>query len=193
MANINWDVVFHVDPATLRPAPSGVPVPTYGRYGGPDFWDGTFGPPAEPYAEPVDDLDGLFLVHDVESAAAITPGQQALADLGLLRGVVALTPADLDAEASVYAGLTTLAMVGNLAAEGSLDLLSETELLRAVLDAARDIGRGLDGLDAGERDQAEDWLRDVADAVIDRGGILDAAGIDVPGFVLQVAVGDWLA
>ena len=30
MANINWDKPFYVNLATLQPAASGVPIPTYG-------------------------------------------------------------------------------------------------------------------------------------------------------------------
>jgi hypothetical protein len=186
LANINWDVAFHFDPLTLRPAPSGgVAVPTYGEYGGPDYSEGAFGPLVAPYEPPADALDALFLAHDIASDAAATPAQQAAADLGLLRGVVALGPADLDPEGSVYAGLTTLTMVGHLAAEGGLGLLSRGELSRAVLDAADDIGRGLAGLDPGEREQAQDWLRAATDAT----GLHFADAVGWLGLVH----GDWLA
>ena len=183
--SINWDVAFHFDPLALRPAPSGVAVPTYGNYGGPGYTEGAFGPLVAPYEPPVDALDALFLAHDVATAAAATPGEQAAADLGLLRGVVALGPADLDAEASVYAGLTTLAMVGRVAEEGGLGLLPPRELFRAVRDAAHDIGRGVAGLDAGEREQARDWLQAATDAT----GFHVADGLDWFGLVR----GDWLA
>jgi len=184
--NINWDVAFHFDPLALRPAPSGVAVPTYGNYGGPGFTEGAFGPLVAPYEPPVDALDALFLAHDVGTAAAATPGEQAGADLGLLRGVVALTPAELDPEASVYAGLTTLTMAGHLAAQGGLGLLSSPrEVFRAALDAAHDIGRGLAGLDAGEREQARDWLQAATDAT----GLHVADALGWFGLVH----GDWLA
>ena len=93
MANINWDAVFYFDPVTLRPAPSGVAVPTYGEYGGPGYSEGAFGPLIAPdELPPADALDALFLAHDIASAAAATPAEQAVADLGLLRGEVALRP-----------------------------------------------------------------------------------------------------
>jgi len=98
---------------------------------------------------------------------------------------VALTPAELDPEASVYAGLTTLAMAGRLAAEGGSGLLPPRELFRAVRDAAHDIGRGLGGLDAGEREQARDWLQ----AATDTTGPHVADALDWFGLVR----GDWLA
>ncbi len=164
MANINWDVVFYFDPQTLRPAPSGVAVPTYGNYGGPGYSEGAFGPLAAPYEPPADALDGLFLAHDAASAAAATPGE-------------------LDPEASVYAGLTTLTMVGHLTAQGSLDLLSPRELFRAALDAAGDIGRGLAGLDAGEREQVEDWLQ----------AATDATGLTLADALGRFGLDDWLA
>jgi hypothetical protein len=183
LANINWDVVFHFDPQTLRPAPSGVAVPTYGNYGGPGYSEGAFGPLTAPYEPPADALDALFLAHDIASDAAATPAQRAAADLGLLRGVVALGPADLDPEASVYAGLTTLTMAGHLTARGGLGLLPPGELGRAALDAADDIGRGLAGLGPGERERAEGWLRAATDAT--GLALADALG----GFGLD----DWLA
>ena len=183
--NINWDVAFHFDPLALRPAPSGVAVPTYGNYGGPGYTEGAFGPLVAPYEPPVDALDALFLAHDEATAAAATPGEQAVADLGLLRGVVALTPAELGPEASVYAGLTTLAMVGRVAEEGGLGLLPPREVFRAALVAADDIGRGRAGLDPGEREQAQDWLRATTDATGFR--IADALGR------FALVHGDWLA
>ena len=185
MANINWDVAFHFDPLTLRPASPGVAVPTYGNYGGPGYTEGAFGPLAAPYEPALDALDALFLAHDVATAAAATPGEQVVADLGLLRGVVALSPADLDPEANVYAGLTTLTMAGHLAAQGGLGLLSPREVFRAALDAADDIGRGLAGLDPGEREQAQDWLRAATDAT----GLHFADALGWLGLVH----GDWLA
>jgi len=75
--NINWDVAFHFDPLALRPAPFGAAVPTYGNYGGPGYTEGAFGPLVAPYEPPVDALDALFLAHDVATAAAATPGEQA--------------------------------------------------------------------------------------------------------------------
>ncbi len=183
MANINWDVVFHFDPVTLRPAPSGVAVPTYGGYGGPGYSEGAFGPLAAPYEPALDALDALFLAHDVATAAAATPGEQVAADLGLLRGVVALTPAELDPEATVYAGLTTLTMAAHLAARGGLGVLSPRELFRVAVDAADNIGRGLAGLDAGEREQAQDWLR----------AATGATGLHLADALGWSSLGDWLA
>ncbi len=184
MANINWDKPFYVDPATLQPAASGVPIPTYGNYGGPKYSEGVFvldPDPSQFDARPVDVLDQQFLLHDQATAAAHTPAEQAVADLGLLRGIVALTPGQLDAEASVYGGLTTLVMIKHLAVNSGLGLLSPTELVHAVQDALGDIERGLATLDAGEIGQVRDWLRDVTTATgHDIAGVLDMVGFNLP-------------
>ena len=186
MANINWDRPFHVDPATLQPAASGVPVPTYGNYGGPEYSAGVFVLDPDPShldAGPVDALDRQFLLHDQATAAARTPAEQAVADLGLLRGVVALDPGQLDAEASVYGGLTALVMIEHLAVNSGLGLLSPAELVHAVRDALGDIERGFATLDAGEIGQAGDWLRDVTAATgHDIAGVLDMVGFNPSGF-----------
>ena len=166
MVNINWDVVFYFGSMTLKPAASGIAVPTYGNYGGPGYSEGVFAPPSPPYEPAVDVLDAQFLAHDVASAAALSPSQQSEADLALLQSVVALDPVELDAEASLYAGLTTLTMIGRLAAEGDLNLLSPIQTFVAVVDAAHDIGHGVAGLDAEERQQAQDWLLAAADTTL---------------------------
>jgi hypothetical protein len=194
MANINWDKPFHVDPATLQPAASGVPVPTYGNYGGPGYSAGVFVLDPDPShldAGSVDALDQQFLLHDQATAAARTPAEQAVADLGLLRGVLALDAGQLDAEASVYGGLTTLVMIERLAVNSGLGLLSPEELARAARDALGDIGRGLAGLDAGEAEQAGDWLGEVTAATgHDLGGVLEAVGFGLGD--LHAARGEWL-
>jgi hypothetical protein len=165
MANINWDVVFHIDPETLQPAASGVPIPTYGKYGGAGYSEGEFAPPSTPYVAPADLLDRFFRAHDIASYAADTPEEQAAADVALLRKIVALTPAQLDAEASLYGGFATLAMIEELEANDSLDLLSQRQLVHATQDALGNIGRGLAGLDFVERVEALGWLGDVFDAL----------------------------
>ena len=52
---INWDEPFYFNLHTLQPDAHGIPLPSYGEYGGP----GNSGPgPA------VDLLDGAFKTHD---------------------------------------------------------------------------------------------------------------------------------
>ena len=185
MTHINWDVVFHVDPLTLEPAASGVPVPTYGNYGGPGYSEGVFGPPELPLVPPADDLDRLFRRHDVASAEADTAEEQAAADLRLLKQILRFEPGDLDAEGSLYGGLAVLAMIEQLAAGGHLDLLGPRKLAGAVQEAVEDIGRGLAGLDLAERLQALEWLGEAKDA-------FDAAGVDLGDLLAGWGLGNLL-
>jgi hypothetical protein len=68
VGHINWDPNLSFDPTSLDPfATHGIPIPTYGNYGGPGYTAGTLGgtasfPPANPPA--VDPLDQLFYEHD---------------------------------------------------------------------------------------------------------------------------------
>jgi hypothetical protein len=95
---------IHFHPASLAPALRGIPVPTYGSYGGP----GHSGP-----GDPVDALDMAFQVHDRASAAALTPGDQSAADAVLIGKIQNLdtTGQIEDPEASLYAGFATLAIM----------------------------------------------------------------------------------
>jgi hypothetical protein len=186
---INWDVVFHIDPATLQPAASGVPIPTYGNYGGAGYSEGAFGPPVPPLVAPVDALDRRFLRHDLASAAADTPEEQEAADARLLRQILRFEPGELDAEASLYGGFAALAVALRLTADGDPDPFSPRRLAHAAAEAVEDIGRGLAGLEPGEYLEALGWLGEARDALaasgIDIGDVLEAAG---PG---QVLPGDW--
>ena len=79
-----------------------------------------------------------------------------------------------------------------ITAQGGLGLLSRGELARAALDAAGDIQRGLAGLEAGEREQAEGWFRAAADATSLT--LADALGWFGHGLGSGPPVlGDWLA
>ena len=67
--NINWEPNLFFDPTSLDPfASHGIPIPTYGNYGGPGYTAGTLGgttPNPPPNPPPVDQLDGLFYQHDL--------------------------------------------------------------------------------------------------------------------------------
>jgi hypothetical protein len=66
MTYINWNVDVFVDPATLSPAAGGIPIPTYGNYGGPGYSNGSVGGIITIGAHaPVDSLDALFYAHDL--------------------------------------------------------------------------------------------------------------------------------
>jgi hypothetical protein len=167
MAHINWDQPFYVDPATLQPAVSGVPLPTYGNFGGAGYSHGVFiaNPDLTQFDPvPVDALDREFLFHDQASALAGTTAEQAAADAALIRGIEVVNQGQLDAEASLYAGGATLAMIEQLAAADSLGLLSQGELAQASGNALENIGSGLSGLNTAEAMQAAAWLNDVAQA-----------------------------
>ena len=173
MSHINWDTPFFFDPSTGHSAPQGtpgaVPFPTYGNYGGADYQSGQLGgilltkADGSPYTyaellqsanalvHPLDQLDYLFYIHDVKSFAAGSnySDTQAAADAALLNGMVALNT-DYDPEASLYAGAAELAMLGNLGIHEKLGLLSPSEALAALKDAAHDLQYGLDHLPQDE-------------------------------------------
>ena len=105
---INWTKDVFIDPVTLTagPGPNGIPIPTYGNYGGPDYTDGSIGGtiPLGGGVAPVDQLDALFKAHDLayqNSGATEDPS----ADLAVIHGIEYLTAThQLDAEASFYGG-----------------------------------------------------------------------------------------
>jgi len=172
MSHINWDKPFFFDPATGQSAPPGtpgaVPFPTFGNYGGAGYQSGVFNgvllikPDGSPYSydqllrhgndlqDPVDSMDYLFYRHDVASAATVSYSDaQAEADAALLNGLVKLNT-DYDPEASLYAGATEFAMIGELGIHEKLGLLSPSQALAALKDAAHNLQYGLDHLPQNE-------------------------------------------
>ena len=108
MTYINWNTDVFIDPATLSPAAGGIPIPTYGNYGGPGYSNGSIGGTITIGARaPVDSLDALFYSHDL--AYQLQPQSKDIpsADLALIGGIELLTAAGQhDAEVSLYAGGT---------------------------------------------------------------------------------------
>jgi hypothetical protein len=176
---INWDTPFYLDPETLAPVDwpfpedtsDFVPVPTYGNNGGAHYSQGDFGEsPLDPITVdevPLDALDRLFLRHDVASLlAGENSGLQAAADIVLVQGILSLNNGQLvDPEASLYAGLATLAMIERVVA-------SETPvppilLFAAAADAYQNLTYGIAGVLANpeERDDLVAWLADVGNAL----------------------------
>jgi hypothetical protein len=170
MAFINWERTFPVDPSTGEVLPIGtegaLDLPTYGNYGGGGYSAGEFGgqlrttfsgrPLSQTHLTklglggpevPVDRLDYFFYRHDVVSNDVGEPYTrgQAKADVSLVKSLIKLD-ASYDPEASVYAGGTTLAMIGRLAINDKLHILPPKVLLRAVEDAVGDIQYGLENL-----------------------------------------------
>src|SRR5262249_34718752 len=69
---INWDVTARFDPNSLVPSTHGIPIPSYGNYGGPNYSSGVGGgtTPEPGSADflahpPKDPLDQLFYTHDL--------------------------------------------------------------------------------------------------------------------------------
>ncbi len=172
---INWDMEFALELPLSPPLPSVIiDAPTYGNYGGLNYSNGEFVNNTAPVdynpATAVDVLDLQFLIHDEDSAAARAAGAvdpvaglslQADADKTLIDSLVALTPAELDAEPSVYAGAATLAHIALLEINPVGVDLSFGETLVAVFDAYENIQRGYAGLDAEDRQAADEWLQEV--------------------------------
>jgi hypothetical protein len=95
----------------------------------------------------VDRLDYLFYRHDVASndvGEAYTRGQ-ARADVSLIKSLIKLD-ASYNPEASLYAGSASFAMIGRLAINDKLHLVSPKVLIAAVEDAVGDIQYGLENL-----------------------------------------------
>jgi hypothetical protein len=121
---INWDVTTRFDPNSLvSSAPDisthGIPIPSYGNYGGANYSAGVEGgtalsPPSPP---PVDALDTLFWQHDlVLQNTSATPLDIAQADVTLVEGMYALTqpPTPLDPEGLLYDAFATIGIVAKI-------------------------------------------------------------------------------
>ena len=177
MTHINWDKPFYIDPTTGETTdptnPKAIPVPTYGNYWGGNYAVGVIGGVAptngglpltvgqlvatpNPADDPVDQLDYLSYLHDVawlsQTNYTLTG---ALADLAFLNSVVQMD-ASYDPEASLFAGITTIGMIGSMTLHGfgSLLLSSPWKVVLAFKDAFHDIQYGLQNLPPGELNQA---------------------------------------
>ena len=163
---INWTKDVYIDPITLTagPGPNGIPIPTYGNYGGPDYSDGSVGGiiPTSGALLPVDKLDTLFFFHDLayqNSGGTEVPS----ADLALIHGIEYLTAThQLDAEASFYGGAAILGVAAFMALNGHP--LSPGELFLADATALHDIQFGLSHLSSTERAMATAELQNVVEA-----------------------------
>jgi hypothetical protein len=164
--NINWTEDVYIDPVTFTASavPPGIPIPTYGNYGGPDYSDGSIGGTIPPGGgvPPVDQLDALFEAHDLayqNSGATELPS----ADLTLIHGIEYLTAThQLDAEASFYGGAAILGVAAFMALNGHP--LSPGELLFADATALHDIQYGLSHLSSTERAMAAAEVQNIVDA-----------------------------
>jgi len=110
---INWDVTARFDPNSLVPSTHGIPIPSYGNYGGPNYSAGvengrTPEPGSPDYLAhpPKDPLDSLFYDHDLVYqhvkdglvAPLDIPNAIAQADVTLVEKMFALTQTHLEPE-----------------------------------------------------------------------------------------------
>jgi hypothetical protein len=135
---INWDVTTRFDPSSLMPSTHGIPIPSYGNYGGPNYSAGVEGGtasiPANP--PPVDALDNLFYQHDlVYQNPNSMPQDIADADVTLVGGMSALAPT-LGSEALLYDSLATIAIVGKILTTPGEAALIDPDILSQVIGAA---------------------------------------------------------
>ena len=164
MSHINWTTDVFIDPVTLTagPGPNGIPVPTYGNFGGPDYSNGQVGGtiPLTGVLPPVDKLDGLFFAHDLAYQLHPSATEIPSADLALIHGIEYLTATkQLDAEGSLYGGAATLGLIAFMAANGHP--LSPWEFVLASATAVHDIEYGLNHLSSAERALAENALQNI--------------------------------
>lgn len=169
MTYINWTKDVFIDPVTFSASagPGGIPIPTYGNYGGPDYSDGVVGGtiPLSGALPPVDQLDALFFAHDLAYQLQPSANEIPSADLALIHGIESLTATgSLDAEASLYAGATILGVISFMGLNGNLP--SPQELAVADATAAYDIEYGLSHLSPTEQGLAEGAVQDIAAAFL---------------------------
>jgi hypothetical protein len=154
MSHINWDKPFFFDPATGQSALSRNPgrgsvsdlrqlrrrrLPVRRLQGvlltkadGTPYSYDRAAAPREAIAGSRRQQDYLFYRHDVASAETVSYSDaQAEADAALLNGLVKLNT-DYDPEASLYAGATEFAMIGELGIHEKLSLLSPVASPRRV-------------------------------------------------------------
>src|SRR5262249_29672648 len=126
---INWDVTARFDPNSLVPSTHGIPIPSYGNYGGPNYSAGvenrrTPEPGSPDYLAhpPNDALDSLFYDHDLVYqhvkdglvAPLDIPGTIAQADVTLVEKMFALTQTHLEPETLLYDAVATLSVGGKI-------------------------------------------------------------------------------
>jgi len=160
--NINWSV--------LVPGPGGLPIPTYGDYGGPGYSNGhVLSSPDQPvdYSAPsVDPLDALFRFHDMayDSPSTLV---RAEGDLALIQGIEELSSGHLSPEESLYAGAAIVFGIQQLTlVNDHPELLSQPQLLAAASTSVHDIQYGLTHLEPADAIGIHAWLAATGDAAL---------------------------
>jgi hypothetical protein len=152
--NINWDPNLSFDPTSLDPfATHGIPIPTYGNYGGPGYTAGTLGGTASVPANPppVDPLDQLFYAHDLALQESNgNPQVIVAASIALVLQMNALplidpSNASYDPAAQLYEGLGALAVIGQLIAPAwqFIDSTTQGQIITVAQHAVTNFEEGL--------------------------------------------------
>ena len=158
---INWEPNLFFHPTELDPfATHGIPIPTYGNYGGPGYTAGTLGgttPPPPPNPPPVDALDALFYQHDfvfqqfndgviTDPAALIQASAQLVLEMSALTYTDPGSP-NYDPAAGLYEGFGTLAVVSQLLVDTgafqALPPLVQQQIAAASQEAVTNFEAGL--------------------------------------------------
>jgi hypothetical protein len=154
------------------PGPGGIPLLTYGEYGGPGYTGGRYLPvgSASPSADyevtPIDPLDALFRLHDIAYDPVLSgadPLAEAQADVALIQGIARLPNPQLDAQASIYGGLATLGLIARVESGPYEDLLSDRQDVHYTRGALEDVSRGLHDLTPTELAAAAPYIHTVFD------------------------------
>ena len=97
---INWEVTTRFDPNSLEPSTHGIPIPSYGNYGGPNYSAGVENgtTPETPNPPPLDALDVLFYAARSCLSACprwhCTTNSHCPADVHLVEAMYGLTQTD---------------------------------------------------------------------------------------------------
>jgi len=154
---INW--------LLLTEGPGGVPVPTYGNYGGPNWSGGEFVGDDEPgnyTVRPEDPLDALFRRHDKAYDQPDTL-LRAKADLQLIKGILKQSPDAVTGEGDLYAGGAVLAMLYQIAVvNGHPELLARVDVHEIVESAIDRIEEGSITPEPQEVAALATWLQQTA-------------------------------
>jgi hypothetical protein len=160
---INWNIIVT--------GPGGLPIPTYGNYGGPMYSDGqVLTDPNQPVAyssPPVDQLDALFQAHDqaYDSTDLIV---RAAGDLALVQSIAALPDATTSAEQDLYGGAAVLFGLYQLSfVNDRPDLLTPQQDLALASEGVQMIGSGLQEASPQTHLALAEWAVAAAPAIED--------------------------
>ncbi len=155
---INWTLQVQ--------GPGGIPVPTYGNYGGPLYSDGEILSsdlqPVDYSSPPVDALDALFLLHD-QAYDSPDPLVRAQGDLAMARAIAALPDDAVPADGDLYGGGAILFGLLQMAdVNGHPELVSREEAALLSAAAVQDIASGIGNADADDVAGFQAWARQAA-------------------------------